>query len=71
MSAEILRKRQMALLKRLAAQTGGRHDVKLPLSLVAPTLDMQVFANGVVDGVQRHVYRFVDKDSPRFEEAAI
>jgi len=50
-------KRRMRLLKRLAAAAGCRHDVKTPLSEVAPTLDIKAYAGGS---------RFVDKTNPEY-----
>jgi hypothetical protein len=58
MSVSVIRKRQMALLRRLTSRSGGRHDVKLPLSQVAPTLSIVRFAGGA---------KFVDKDNPKYE----
>ena len=48
----------MKLLGELAARANGRHDVRISLSEVAPTLDFIGFAGG---------QRFVDKSHPVYE----
>ena len=56
--ARKLKKRRMRILDDLATKSKGRHDVKLPLSEIAPTLDVA----GLTDGA-----KFVDKDNPVYE----
>ncbi len=53
-----IKKRRRKLLRDLAAHADGRHDVKIPLSEVAPALDIKGFAGG---------QKFVDRDSPVYE----
>jgi hypothetical protein len=55
MNTNALKKRRMALLKKLATKANGRHDVDLALSEIAPTLDIKKFAEGL---------KFVDKANP-------
>jgi len=65
MSAEALRKRRIAQLKKLAAKAAGRDDVKIPLSEVPPTLDLGVYAFR-----RASRYRFLDKDNPKPERGS-
>jgi hypothetical protein len=58
MRTESPKQRRMSLLKKLAAQTGGRHDLKVPLSDIAPSLDIGYFKGG---------QRFVDREKPVYD----
>ncbi len=50
--------RRMSLLEDFATRAAGRHDTKLPLDEIAPSVDFQYFTGGV---------KVVDKESPSFE----
>ncbi|MGD0276566.1 MAG: hypothetical protein ABSB79_11055 [Syntrophales bacterium] len=58
MIVEALKKRRLTLLKELACKAKGRHDFKLALSEVAPSLDLKGFAGGT---------KFVDSETPTYE----
>jgi hypothetical protein len=58
MIVEAMKKRRLTLLKKLACKAKGRHDFKLSLSEVAPSLDVNVFVGGS---------KFVDSENPTYE----
>ncbi len=58
MTPEELKSRRMELLKAIVARAKGRADAKLPLSEIAPDLDIKVYAGGA---------RFVDQSAPVYE----
>jgi len=55
---ETPKKRRMTLLRELAYKSKGRHDAKLPLSEIAPSIDIKAFVGGT---------KFVDLVSPVYE----
>lgn len=58
MNSDLLKKRRMQLLNILVEKTNGRQDIKLELSGIAPTLDIEGFSDGS---------KFVDKDTRVYE----
>ncbi len=58
MTVKKVKKRQIKLLNELMKIANGRHDIKIPLSQVAPTLDIKFYSTGT---------KFVDKENPLYE----
>lgn len=58
MNVDKVKKRRLVLLGKLMKLARGRHDVTMPLSQIAPTLNIVIYNTGA---------RFVDKENPLYE----
>ena len=58
MSVNNVKKRRIKLLNKLMKLANGRHDVKVPLSQIAPTLSINFYNTGT---------KFTDKENPLYE----
>ena len=61
MTSKNLKKRRLKILRKIGRAAKGRHDVKVLLSGLEPSLDLKGFYKG---------RKFVDKDNPVFEEGS-
>lgn len=70
---ETLKKRRITLLKELACKAKGRHDVKLPLSEVAPLLVVDIITGGtkLIDSESEGVSDLAYDFNTLFEEGLI